>query len=605
MTSSPNPKPGLRRLFGAGAYFSHALGLVWQTNRRLTLFLAFASIAAGVLPVGVAWVGKLVIDRVIHAASGQSADERHAVFVLLGIELALIAALLAAYRALSVFEALLRVQLAQRVKELVLDKALTLELSDFENPELYDQLTRVRREAASRPLSLVRSAMQSAQETLTLAGYAILLFQFSPWILLVLLAAALPGVIAEVKFNADSFRLFRTQTSEARRQDYLETLLSREDHVKEVRLYGLGGVLRKRHRDIFERLYGEDRRLVLRRGTWGFLLAFLGAAALAFSYAWVAWGAMDRRISVGEMAMLFIVLKQAQSIVAILIVSLAGMYEDNLYLSTLHELLAYPVPNNVGTHTTGPDPADGIRFQHVSFTYPGRAAPAIADVSFHLPRGKKLAIAGKNGAGKSTLVKLVTGLYSPSSGDISVDGRNVREWDRAALLRRMAVVLQDFSRYQLKAGHNIGFGDVAMLDDRARWEEAARAAWIHDEIESLPTGYETQLGRWFSEGQELSLGQWQRLALARAFMRKDAEFLIFDEPTSKLDPQAEAALLERLRQMPSNVTTLVVSHRMVTAALADEVLVLDAGRVVEQGSHGDLIARNGRYASLYQDQRSA
>lgn len=602
-SSSPSvataPRLGVRRLLGVLEYLGRALSLVWQTNRRLTVWLGLLGLVSGVLPVLVAYVGKLIIDGAILAAGTQGAGDRSAVMGLLALELGLIALLLAAYRGLAVCEALLRVQLGQRVTELILKKALTLEQADFEDPRIYDRLSRAKQHAATRPLSLVRSALSTAQESITLTGYAILLGRFSLWLVVLLLVAALPAIYAEIRLNADAFRLFRSQTPETRRQDYYETVLAREDFAKEVKLFDLGSLFLGLHRKIFEQLYAQDRRLAWKRAGWGLALGLLGAAALAVSYAWVAWSAIGRRISIGEMAMLFVVLKQAESIVAMLLVSVASMYEDNLYLSTLEELLDYPVTPWTGTATAGATPGDGIRFENVWFSYPGRSEPALSDVSFHVSAGKKLAIVGVNGAGKTTVIKLLTGLYAPSGGRVLVDGHDVREWDRDTLLQRMAVILQDFARYQLAAGHNIGLGDVRSFDDASRWEQAARGALVHDDIAALPSGYETQLGRWFSDGQELSLGQWQRVALARLFMRQDADILIFDEPTSKLDPEAEAAFLERLRVLPRDATAIVISHRFATARVADEVLVLDRGRVIERGHHDELLASRGRYAELF------
>lgn len=595
---------GIRRLHGAGGYVARAIALVWTTNRRLAVALAALSGAAGVLPVAVAYLGKLIIDGTIVAADTQLVADRNHVLVLLGGELILVALLLAAYRGLAVCEALLRVELGQRVTELVLGKALTLGLADFENPEVYDRLSRARQHAASRPLGLVRGALSSVQEAITLAGYAVLLFRFSVWLVLILVLATLPSIFAEIRLNADAFRLFKAHTPETRKQEYLETVLSREDFAKEVKLYGLGGLLLDQHRGIFTRLYAEDRRLALARGAWGLGLSLLGAAALAVSYAWVAWAAIDRRISVGDMAMLFVVLKQAQSIIAVLLVSIAGMYEDNLYMSTLQEVLDYPVAAWDGVATAGIDAEDGIRFEDVSFTYPDRAEPALVGVTFHVPRGSRLAIVGANGAGKSTLVKLLSGLYRPDSGRVLLDGRDIREWDRHVLAARMAVLVQDFPQYQLPAGHNVGLGDTSAFLDRERWESAARAALVHEDIAALASGYDTQLGRWFATGQELSLGQWQRVALARVFMRRDADVLVFDEPTAKLDATAEAALVARLRDLPRNVTTIVISHRFTTARLADRVVVLDRGRLVEEGRHDELVASGGTYASLHAAQTS-
>jgi ATP-binding cassette, subfamily B, bacterial len=607
------PRPGsssgqgglatLRALPEVFQYTRHALALVWATSRRLTVALAGLTLVAGLLPAAIAYVGALIVDAVV-AAIGVQHDagvvDLSSVLEYVALEAALVATLAATQRGLSTCQSLLRAQLGQRVNEMILEKALTLELRHFEDSEFYDKLTRARREASSRPLSLVMRSFGLVQNLVALVSFGGLLAGFSPWAVAVLLLAGLPSFAAEAKFSGDAFRLFRWRSPETRMQMYLETVIAREDHAKEVKLFELGPLLLERYRAIFQKVFSEDRALTIRRDSWGFFLGLVSTAAFYAAYAWIAVSTVRGGITLGQMTMYVMLFRQGQSAVSAILSAIGGMYEDNLYLSTLYDYLDTPVDRPSGIATSGPAPAEGVRFDHVSFTYPGAGEPAVSDVSFQLRPGESLALVGENGSGKTTLIKLLTRLYVPTSGRITLEGLDLAEWNPATLRQRIGVIFQDFAHYQLKVGENIGAGDVAQFENELRWHEAASLGMAAPFVEEMPAGYHTQLGKWFKDGRELSGGQWQKIALSRAFMREGADILVLDEPTAAMDARAEAQVFEQFRELAKDRMVILISHRFSTVRMADQILVVQGGRILERGSHDALMQLNGHYAQLFQ-----
>jgi ABC-type multidrug transport system fused ATPase/permease subunit len=595
-----------KSFLGIFRYSVRAVQLVWATSPALTLTLVFLSLCAGLVPAAIAYVGKWLVDAVILTAQmagepGSEVPRAEAIrFVL--IEAGLVTLMAALQRGLHVCQSLLRALLGNRVNVMILEKALTLDLTLFEDSEFYDKMTRARRQASSRPLSLVIRTFGLIQNAISLVTYGALLLNFSPIAVVILALAALPTFFAETKYSGEAFRLFRWRTPEARQQMYLETVIAREDYAKEVKLFGLGSILLDRYQEIFKKLYKEDRSLTIRRGVWGYLLGLLSTAAFYGSYGWIVFAAMDRQISIGEMTMYVMVFKQGQSALSAALSSIGGMYEDNLYLSNLYEYLEQEVPSDHGTALKGPTPGDGLRFEGVSFAYPGSDENAVEDISFHLEPGTKLALVGENGSGKTTIIKLLTRLYQPSKGRITLDGLDLQEFDDQTLRNRLGVIFQDFVHYQFKVGENIGVGDQGSFDDEEAWRVAAKKGMAAPFIEELPDQYQTQLGRWFKGGRELSLGQWQKIALSRAFVRKGADIVVLDEPTASMDAAAEAQIFEHFREITQDQMAIVISHRFSTVRMADDIIVLHRGHITEHGSHDDLIAADQEYAKLFEMQ---
>ena len=478
--------------------------------------------------------------------------------------------------------------------------ATELDLSYFEDPEFYDKLERARRQTAGR-LGLLGTLSSMAQDIVTLLTLSAGLVWFSPWLLLLLVVAVVPAFLGETHFAGLAYSLLYRWTPQRRELDYVRMLGASVQSAKEVKMFGLGEYLAGRYRKLADRFFEENRKLAIKRAGVGALLGLLGTGGYYGAYAVILYRTVHGMLSVGDLTFLAGAFARSRSLIEGLFGKIGDISDQALYLADLYDFFKMQ-PRIVARPGARPAPRpirEGFEFRGVSFRYPGSERWVVKGLSFRLNAGERIALIGENGAGKTTLVKLMARLYEPDEGVILLDGIDLREYDPEDVRSETGVIFQDYMRYDMLVRENIGFGRIEALEDRERLQQAARKSLADRVIERLPKGWEQMLGRRFDEGADLSAGQWQKIALARAYMR-DAQVLILDEPTASLDARAEYEVFQRFADLTRGKMAVLISHRFSTVRMADRILVLEDGAILEQGSHADLVVRGGRYAELFE-----
>jgi ATP-binding cassette, subfamily B, bacterial len=596
----------LKHVFASVKTLPRIARLVWTASPQLTFWSAALTLTRGITPAVSATITQLLFDGVLLGIRQQSiAPIWLPVCLQLGINLLDRTCLRVGF----ILQQLLKDRVADHIQESVLSKANTLDMSQFENAEYYDTLRHAIEEAGYRPATMISQTFDLSRTFITLCSMLFLIAHLSWWLVVVALVIPIPSFIASSRYGWKDYLLARRQSPEKRLQNYHTQLLTVDQYVKEIKLFNLGDFLFERFKQNAEKLYEENKRMLLPRATTGLFWALLSIIANSIIYLYIALQAVMRHITFGQLSKYVTATNSAGQSFQGVLDGFTDTYENSLFVNTLFEFLEYepkivspaePIPLSVPAQGQGLS----IEFRNVTFTYPGKTQPALKHASFTIQAGETIALVGRNGAGKTTLVKLLSRLYDPDEGEILIGGHNIKEYDLAELREHIGVIFQDFVRYQMTANDNIGVGRVAQIEKRELVEMAARKSGADTIIDQLANSYDAMLGRWFEKGVELSGGQWQKIALARAFMR-NAPILILDEPTSALDAQAEYDIFTRFRSLTESKTTIFISHRFSTVRLADRIFVLEYGVISESGSHDELMMLNGRYAELFNLQASA
>jgi len=572
--------------------------LVWQTSPALTLTNAILRMVRSAIPVAILYVGKLIIDQVVFL-SRSSGGEHSYLWQLVAVEFLLAILSDALSRATTLVDSLLGDLFSNHTSIQIMEHAATLDLDQFEDSEFYDKLERARQQTIGRTI-LLSQILSQVQDMITMAFLAAGLIVFNPWLIVLLFIAVLPAFIGESYFNDKNYSLTRRQTPERRELDYMRFLGASDETAKEVKIFNLSDFLTGRFRFLSNKFYTDNKRIAIKRSVWGTLFAVLGSLGYYGAYVFIIAKTISGKLTLGDLTFLAGSFRQLRSLLEGILSRFTTVSQGAIYLKDFFDF--FDIKSKI---KPAPDPRHfpkpikiGFTFENVGFKYTNSEHWANRHLNFTLKAGEKLALVGENGAGKTTLVKLLARLYEPTEGRILLDGHDLREYDLVELRTQAGVIFQDYIRYQMTVSQNIAVGNIGEKENEELIMNSAKQSLAHILVQKLPNKYEQALGKRFNQGVELSGGEWQKIALARAYM-KDAQLLILDEPTSALDARAEYEVFQRFAELTKGKTAVLISHRFSTVRMADRILVLDKGEIIEAGSHEQLLNKTGRYAELF------
>ncbi len=590
-------KLSYRQQFSALKNLPRFFKMIWETSPSMTIGNVALRLIKSAIPLLVLYIGKEIIDEVIHLIDTKGDQER--LWMLVGMEFALAIASELISRSITLLDSLLGDLLSNVSSEKLIRHAAQLDLYQFEDPHFYDKLERARRQTIGRT-SLMSMVLSQLQDIITVLILGAGLVVFNPWLILILIVAVIPSFLGETHFNQRTYSLTTSWTPERRELDYLRYIGASDETAKEVKIFNLADFIATRFYKLSHQYYLANRTLAVSRAAWGSFLSALGTISYYGAYVFILIQTVGGLISVGTLTFLAGSFERLRNMLQSIMSRFSSIAEQALYLQDLFAFFEIKpqIVSKENGHTIPKPIQHGFDFENVSFKYPGSEKWAIRQLSFHLKAGEKLALVGENGAGKTTLVKLLARLYEPTEGRILLDGIDIRDYDLASLRNSIGIIFQDYIRFQMKAAENIAIGNIAQLDERPIIQDAAHKSLADTVIDLLPGKYDQVLGKRFSNGIELSGGQWQKVALARAYMR-DAQLLILDEPTSALDARAEHEVFLRFSELIQGKTAVLISHRFSTVRMADRIMFLENGQLKEIGSHEELVEKGGMYAELF------
>ena len=576
--------------------------MVWGTKPLQVTLLCILTIAQGVLPAINLWIGKLIIDGVVHGVGrGIEAfyEITYLIFILLGINI--ISSLITYGN--SIIQTLLGDLVAHKIKIQVVEKSTSLDLFYFDDSRFYDKLTRAQQEASSRPLMIISTFFKLIKNNITIASMIVVLLKLHWGAVVLLLISGIPFFIMQSKYAEKGYSLLFSQTQDSRKRSYIFHILTSISHFKEIKIFNLGGYLIEQYTKIFDKTFNENKRLVLKKNISAFFVSLLSSVSYLSVYAYAIYIALSGKITLGDLTLYAGAFSSSQGMINSIIANLTSLYENNLFVNNLFTFLNLK-PQVIAPATPLPLPEQvqrSIEFKNVGFKYPGSEKWVLKDLNLIINRDENISIVGDNGAGKTTIIKLLSRMYDPQEGEILIDGIDIKEYDPQKYQQMIGIIFQDFSQFYLSAGENVGLGNIDEIDNRSKIETAATKSGAHRVIEKLPHGYDSVLGKYFDEGNELSVGEWQKIAMARAFIR-DSNILILDEPTASIDVKTEYDVFQNFKELVRNKISVLISHRFSITKMSDRIYVIQNGTAIESGSHDQLMSLEGKYFRMFTTQ---